>query len=179
MNLRQRILRAGDRRDLHLIVVLVLGSTLGFGGAVWWFRPVLAVAAFLLRGRQAARSRWLAGEMRILKSPLTLLGLLALGLGVAQLAPLPPDLASRVSPLAHEAYSRGRLRQPGPRRRSRREACPEAPEVRSPASLDRSATLRWLVGASACLGIFWAVSHFTDRLGRLYLVWGLWWRGSC
>ena len=50
---------------------------------------------------------------------------------------------------------------------------PEAPQVRSPASLDRSATLRWLVGASACLGIFWAVSHFTDRLGRLYLVWGL------
>jgi hypothetical protein len=29
------------------------------------------------------------------------------------------------------------------------------------------------VGAAACLGIFWAVSHFTDRLGRLYLVWGL------
>ena len=50
---------------------------------------------------------------------------------------------------------------------------PEAPQIRSPASLDRSATLRWLVEAAACLGIFWAVSHFTDRLGRLYLVWGL------
>ena len=52
-------------------------------------------------------------------------------------------------------------------------ALPEAPGIRSPASLDRSATLRWLVGGAACLGIFWAVSHFTDRLGRLYLVWGL------
>ncbi len=34
------------------------------------------------------------------------------------------------------------------------------------------ATLRWLVGAAACLGIFWAVTHFADRIGRLYLVWG-------
>ena len=28
------------------------------------------------------------------------------------------------------------------------------------------------MGAAACLGIFWAVTHFADRLGRLYLVWG-------
>ena len=43
---------------------------------------------------------------------------------------------------------------------------------RSPATLDRAATLRWVFGALACLGIFWTVSHFTDRLKRLYLVWG-------
>ena len=48
----------------------------------------------------------------------------------------------------------------------------EPATVRSPATLDRAATLRWLVGAAACLGIFWAVTHFADRLGRLYLVWG-------
>ena len=53
-----------------------------------------------------------------------------------------------------------------------RRACPRPPGIRSPATLDRSATLRWLAGAAACLGIFWAVSHFADRLGRLYLVWG-------
>ena len=45
-------------------------------------------------------------------------------------------------------------------------------QIRSPATLDRAATLRWLIGALACLGIFWAVSHFADRLKRLYLVWG-------
>jgi hypothetical protein len=50
---------------------------------------------------------------------------------------------------------------------------PEAPQARSPSSLDRSATLRWLVGATAYLGIFWTVSHHTDRLSRLYLIWGL------
>ena len=44
---------ASDRVICALIVVLVLGSALCFGGAVWWFRPVLAVAAFLLVARQA------------------------------------------------------------------------------------------------------------------------------
>lgn len=171
MNLRQKILRASDCIICALIAVLVLGSTVGFGGAVWWFRPVMAVAAFLLVAIKLTQ-HLLAGELRILKSPLTLLGLLALGLGVVQLAPLPGGLASRVSPAAHEAYSRGffanLVHADDPEA-----SLPEAPQVRSPASLDRSATLRWLVGASACLGIFWAVSHFTDRLGRLYLVWGL------
>jgi len=28
------------------------------------------------------------------------------------------------------------------------------------------------MGALVCLGIFWAVSHFADRLGRVYLIWG-------
>src|SRR5207247_88348 len=49
---------------------------------------------------------------------------------------------------------------------------PVPASVRSPATLDRSATLRWLMGAAVCLAIFWTVSHFVDRLGRLYLVWG-------
>lgn len=171
MNLRQKILRASDRVICALIVVLVLGSTVGFGGAVWWFRPVMAVAAFLLVAVKLTQ-HLLAGEMRILKSPLTPLGMLALGLAVVQLAPLPVGLASRLSPAAHEAYSRGFF--PDLVHADEPEtSLPEAPNVRSPTSLDRSATLRWLVGASACLGIFWAVSHFADRLARLYLVWGL------
>ena len=49
---------------------------------------------------------------------------------------------------------------------------PEPAPVRSPATLDRSATLRWLAGGLACLALFWGVSQFADRLGRLYLVWG-------
>jgi hypothetical protein len=44
--------------------------------------------------------------------------------------------------------------------------------MRSPATLARPATLRWMAGATACLALFWAVSTHADRLGRLYLVWG-------
>ena len=44
--------------------------------------------------------------------------------------------------------------------------------VRSPVTLDRSATLRWMAGAAVCLALFWGVAQFADRLGRLYLVWG-------
>ena len=171
MNWREKIVQSSDRVICALIAVLVLGSVLGFGGAVWWFRPVMAVAAFLLVAIKLAQSL-ATGRMPILKSPLGLLGLLALGLGVVQLAPLPAGLASRLSPAAHEAYARGLL----PRlvhTDDPEASLPEAPQIRSPASLDRSATLRWLVEAAACLGIFWSVSHFTDRLGRLYLVWGL------
>jgi hypothetical protein len=171
VNLRQKIVFSSDRVICALIVVLVLGSALGFGGAVWWFRPVMAAATFLLVAIKLTQNL-AAGRMAILKSPLSLLGLLALGLGVLQLAPLPAGLASRLSPAAHEAYSLGSL----PRlvhMDDPEASLPEASQIRSPASLDRSATLRWLVEAAACLGIFWSVSHFTDRLGRLYLVWGL------
>src|SRR5271157_3728707 len=171
VNLREKTVLASDRVICALIVVLVPGSVLGFGGAVWWFRPVMAGAAFLLVAIKLVQSL-ATGRMPILKSPLGLLGLLALGLGVVQLAPLPAGLASRLSPAAHEAYARGLL----PRLVHTDDpevSLPEPPQIRSPATLDRSATLRWLVEAAACLAIFWSVSHFTDRLGRLYLVWGL------
>ena len=76
-----------------------------FGGVVWWFPPVLAIAALVMvlaRLLQCA----LIGRMAFLKSPLTAVGLLALGLGVLQLAPLP-------SPL-RDGYRRSRRRS-GPR----------------------------------------------------------------
>jgi hypothetical protein len=171
VNLRQKIQVSSDRALAALIAVVVLGSVLGFGGAVWWFRPFL-VAATLLLVMARLTQHLAAGKMPLLKSPLTLLGLLALGLGAVQVAPLPASLARRLSPSAHEVYSRG-LFAPKAHADDPEAVLPEAPGIRSPASLDRSATLRWLVGAAACLGIFWAVSHFTDRLGRLYLVWGL------
>jgi hypothetical protein len=84
---------------------------------------------------------------------------------------LPPELARKLSPAAHEIYSFGTI--PGLARADLPSVRLDQPAtVRSPATLDRAATLRWLVGAAACLGIFWAVTHFSDRLGRLYLVWG-------
>ena len=97
MNWRAKIVSLSDRVICGLIVVLVLGSVLGFGGAVWWFRPVMCVAAFLLVAIKLAQCL-ATGRMPFLKSPLGLLGLLTLGLGVVQLAPLPADLASRLSP---------------------------------------------------------------------------------
>ncbi len=40
------------------------------------------------------------------------------------------------------------------------------------ATLDRPATLRWLVGAAGCLAVFWTASQFADRLKHLYIIWG-------
>jgi MFS family permease len=109
--------------------------------------------------------------MSMLKSPLTFLGLCALALGVAQLLPIPAAMARRLSPVAQEVWATGtwsRLVQ---------EDDPDAAtvppaEVRSPATLDRAATLRWLVGGAACLAIFWTASHFVDRRGRLFWMLG-------
>ena len=50
--------------------------------------------------RPGWREHLAAGRMPLLKSPLTALGVLALGLGVVQLAPLPASLARRLSPAA-------------------------------------------------------------------------------
>jgi hypothetical protein len=171
VNPRPKILALADSATGALLGVLVLGSVLCFGGAVWWFRPVMVAAAFLLVAIKLAATLG-DGRMPFLKSPLGMLGLFALLLGILQLVPLPASLASRLSSTAHETYTRGLL--PRMVQVDLPEAIlPEAPPVRSPASLDRAATLQWLVQASACLGIFWAVSHYTDRLNRLYLVWGL------
>jgi hypothetical protein len=152
------------------LVVLVLGSALCFGGAVWWFRPAAAFMAFLLTGTMLVRLL-VTGRSVFLKSPLTLLGLLVLVVGMLQLVSLPPRLARRISPVSQQIYSYGVW--PERVRSDDSTAVVAAPaQVRSPSSLDRSATLRWLVGATGCLGIFWVVTHFTDRLRRLYLVWG-------
>jgi O-Antigen ligase len=151
-------------------VALVFGSAVCFGGAVWWFRTAVAGVTIVLVGTTLTR-QLLQGRVFFLKSPLSLLGLLALALGLLQLVPLPPALARRLSPNAHQIYSSGTVPAlaqtdlPSVR-------FDELATVRSPATLDRAATLRWLVGALACLGIFWAVTHFADRLGRLYLIWG-------
>src|SRR5262245_47713672 len=171
VNSRQNVLMLCDRIVAGLIVAIVLGGALGFGGMVWWFRPGLVMAVFLLVFLKLAQYL-VAGKMPLLKSPLTLLGMLALGLGMVQLAPLPASVARWLSPVAHEVYSRGFMAKLVLTDDPEAEL-PEAPVIRSPASLDRSATLRWLVSAACCLGIFWTVSHYTDRLGRLYLIWGL------
>ena len=106
MDLRQKIMAATDRVLAAALVVLVLGSVLAFGGAVWWFPPAVVGLTFLMVAVGSC-SVLVQGRMPLLKSPLTLLGLLALALGMVQLLPLPAGLARRVSPVAHEVYSSG------------------------------------------------------------------------
>ena len=89
-----------------LVVALVLGSALCFGGAVWWFRPAFASLASLFSLAMLVRLL-LERRVPIFKSPLTLLAFLALGLGLLQLIPLPASLARRLSPTAQEIYSFG------------------------------------------------------------------------
>ena len=170
MNEPFRILPAMDRVLTALVTVLILGSALCFGGAVWWFRPAFAVLAFLLALITLARFL-VERRMPIFKSPLTLLVFLAIGLGLLQLVPLPAALARTLSPIAHQVYSFGVIPDLA-RADSPSIDFGEAARVRSPATLDRAATLRWLFITVGCLAVFWAVSHFTDRLNRLYLVWG-------
>ncbi len=170
MDLRQKIMMATDRLLAATLAVLVLGSVLAFGGAVWWFPPAVVGLTFLMVAIRLVQLL-LKGRMPLLKSPLTFLGFLVLALGMVQLAPLPAGLARRVSPVAHEVYSSGTwsrlVHADDPEA-----AFPTPAAVRSPATLDRAATLHWLVGAAVCLGIFWTVSHYVDRLNRLYWVWG-------
>lgn len=170
MNWQQRLLTVNDRVVAVLLATILLGTTLAFGGAVWWARPAIAVLTFLLVLGVLLRIL-LEGELRVLKSPLTLIGVLALGLAIVQLAPLPGRLAARISPGSYEVYSHGM-----PLRQARVDdpslEPPEAVEVRAPASLDRAATLRWLIGASGCLALFWGVAQYTDRLRHLQVVWG-------
>ena len=98
MSSQEKILRTADHLSKVAVVALLCGSVLGFGGAVWWFRPVAAVLAFLLAAAVLVRLLC-QGRLPVLKSPLTLLGFLALGLGMLQLVPLPAPLARRLSPV--------------------------------------------------------------------------------
>jgi len=170
LDLRQRIVFTIDRLLTVTVLTLLLGSAVFFGGAVWWFRPVVAFMAFLLVLLELTQL-FIEGRMPFLKSPLVALGLLYLALALAQLVPMPQLMARRLSLGAQEIYASGglprlaRLDDPD-------SAAFEPASVRSPATLDRAATLRSLVGTAACLGIFWSISHFADRLRRLYLVAG-------
>ena len=170
VELQQKIMTATDRVLAVALVALVLGSGLFFGGAVWWFPPALVILVFLMATSRLVQCA-VQGRMSILKSPMTLLGLLALALGVAQSLPLPAALARRVSPAAHEVWATGTWSRLVQADDPEAEPIPAAP-VRSPATLDRAATLHWLVRAAACLAIFWTASHFVDRRRRLFWLLG-------
>jgi hypothetical protein len=170
VNLRLRLLDLNDRVLTVTLAVLLAGTALAFGGHVWWAPPALAVLCLILVLGCLSRML-LEGRMRVLKSPLTALGALAVLTALAQVAPMPQRVSEALSPESRAVYAVGFL--PG-RARALDPAAemPEAPVIRSPVSLDRPATLRWAAGASACLAVFWAAAQVTNRLGRLYVVWG-------
>jgi hypothetical protein len=170
MDPQQRWLRRLDTAVSGLVGLLLVLGLLAFGGAVWWARLAVVALALcssaLLLGRHAV-----AGRSSVIKSPLMAIGLLVLGLGVAQLVPLPAKLATRIAPRARSVHTMGVL----PERVL--EDDPSAQLVdpggrRTPATVDRSATLRWLVGAAACLALLTVVLHHASRLNRTLAVVG-------
>jgi O-Antigen ligase len=170
VNPRSRFAVWTDRLTAATLVLLLAGTAVAFGGRVWWaprFIGILCVALVAL----GLTHSLLDGSMRVLRSPLTALALLALALAAFQLAPLPGRVSSVVAPTSSAVYATGYL--PGRAQALDFSATLSAPRVvRAPASLDRPATLRWLVGASACLAVFWAAAQYADRLNHLYVVWG-------
>ncbi len=154
MELRLRLIAGMDRALAALLASTLVGATLAFGGAVWWARTALGGLVALIALAMLARSA-LSGRLLLLKSPLAALGLLALGLALVQLAPLPSGLVGRLSSRSEALHAEA-----------------EAGGGRATITVDRPATLRWLAGGAACLAVFCAAGHFADRVGRLRLVWG-------
>lgn len=170
MNLRTRFLIATDRLLGAVLIALLAGTTAAFGGRVWWGPLAIGSLSLGLVGLCLIRIL-LQEEFKVLKSPLAAIGSMALALALVQLAPLPAALSGRLSPASRSVYAMGFLTGREQAFDANVELPPELGN-RSPISVDRPATLRWLAGASACLAVFWGVSQYTDRLGHLYLVWG-------
>lgn len=167
---QQRVHALAVRLQAVSIVATIVGSTLAFGGAVWWARIFLGVTLGVLAVATVVRST-AEGAFLFLRSPLSILGGLMVGLALLQLVPLPAAIARRLSPRAHQAHALGVLSDAARADNPDRE--PEAPPaIRTPATVDRSATLRWLVGAVGCLCLFCAVGGFANRLDRSCVVWG-------
>jgi hypothetical protein len=165
-----RLQSALDRVLAIALATLIFGTAVAFGGAVWWMPLFVAGLTGVLVVGWLARAL-MSGGWHVLKSPLTGLGLLAIGLAAFQSVPIPVPLAQLVSPHARELHSLGLI--PDVARGDDPDVTlPEPISGRSPLTIDRPATLRWLGAAAACLALFWIVSHFADRLSRLYLIWG-------
>jgi hypothetical protein len=170
LTLRIKLLNGLDRLMAISLAGLLLGGLLAFGGGVWWGRPAISGLTFALVLAWLGRSA-LAGPWRVLKSPLTSLGLMAVLVGVVQLLPLPAALVERVSPRSLAVVSMGMIPEKG-LADDPSAVFPPPFLARSPLSLDRPATLRWVVGAFACLGVFVVSSHYSSRFGKAQVIWG-------
>lgn len=170
MDLQGKWLNRIDRTLTGAVGLLLGGSLLAFGGAVWWARLAIVVAVLGLLVLLMARFV-VAGRCAVVKSPLIVMALLGLALGMVQIVPLPAMLAQRIAPRARAVHTMGvlpdrvleddpstQLVDPGGRR--------------TPATIDRPATLRWLVAAGCCLGVLIVIVHHVSRLDRTVFVIG-------
>ena len=165
-----RLVQGIDRSLAFAVTGLLLGTFLAFGGVVWWSRPTVAVLALGIASVWLVRVA-LVGRWAILQSPAMAILTLAIGLGFVQLVPLPASVAGRISARSLATNALGVI----PDRVVADDPSFELPAsfaVRSPLSLDRPATLRWIVAALGCLAIFWVAGHYADRLQHVRLIWG-------
>jgi hypothetical protein len=169
--LRTRLLRLVDRSLSLLLAAVLLGGILAFGGTVWWARPLLGLLIFLLVLCWLSRVL-LEGVWRVFKSPLGMIGGLTIALAVFQLAPLPAEVARRVSRRSQDLHALGLLPELAQRDDPDQAMPPPLDVVRSPATVDRAATLRWILGALACLAFFVVSGQFADRVGHTFVIWG-------
>ncbi len=168
--MRKQLTKIADTLQSALIGAIIVGAALAFGGAVWWARIVLG-ALIVLLALTALVSGALRGRFELISSPTAAIGLLVLGLAAFQLVPLPARLAERLAPRARQAYALGMLTDLAHQDDPAYQA-PEMGDIRTPISLDRSATLRWLGGAIGALVVFWVSAHHADRLRHTAVIWG-------
>ena len=167
---RIRTLEWTDRLQATILVMMLVGSVLAFGGIVWWWRPVLsglAVALVVLGFGRVA----IEGRARIRLSPLPVLGVLTLGLAIVQLVPIPPSLAGRIAPESRSLYAQGLLAKKALADDPQADF-PEPLASRTPTTIDRSATLRWCFDASIGLIVLITAARFSRKLGRTMVIWG-------
>src|SRR6185437_6184630 len=93
-----------DRLTAGALVLLLTGTIAAFGGRVWWAPPAIGGLCLILVLLGLARSL-LEGSMQVLRSPVTGLGVLALALAAAQVAPVPGRVSARLSPGSSAVYA--------------------------------------------------------------------------
>lgn len=170
MRLQSRAVRYVDHVVTGLLATLVCGALLAFGGAVWWAGPAIAGLAVLLVVCVLARFL-LSGQGRVVASPAVVLGVAGMALAVLQLAPLPGAISGKLAPRARQVHALGVMPSlvmaDDPQA-----AVPAVGHLRTPATVDRSATVRWLLRAACCLAVLVVVMNHVDRIGRTVVVLG-------
>lgn len=170
MTVRNRFSGHVDRLLAFLLGTLVLGTTLSFGGAVWWIKPALAAATLALLAAWLVRVG-LSGRLTVLRSPIAALGGCLLAVALFQLLPLPGKLVGKLSPRSFQAHALGVMASEVLEDDPTFEM-PAPSAIRTPVSVDRSATLRWLGGGIVCLAVFCVAGQFADRFGHAVVIWG-------
>lgn len=170
IDLKTRLRACLDKLIAGLLVLLLFGTSLAFGGSTWWARAFVAAAASLAAVSLLVRILF-EGKWTIARDPLPILAWLTIGATVVQLIPFPGAIAERLSPRSRELYSIGvfadlaRLDDPNA-------TLPEPVAGRSPTAIDRPATIRALGFGVVCLILFLVSGRFADRLSRLLTIWG-------